>query len=85
MARQSRILVKGLRHATDFDQEYQMAAINKGLCPDLETVFLPASAAYQHFSSTMVREVANYGGDISGLVPDELVDFIKEKAEQWRK
>ena len=55
------VLVKGLRNATDFDQEYQMASINRGICPGLETVFLPASPAYQHFSSTMVREMIRYG------------------------
>jgi len=57
----ARIIVKGLRNATDFDQEYQMAAINRGIWADLETVFLPASIAYQHFSSTMVREMIRYG------------------------
>ena len=77
--RQSRILVKGLRHATDFDQEYQMAAINKGLCHDLETVFLPASAAYQHFSSTMVREMIRYGQPMEKYVPAAVVDELKKR------
>ena len=77
--RQSRILVKGLRHATDFDQEYQMAAINKGLLPDLETVFLPASAGYQHFSSTMVREMIRYGQPMEKYVPAAVVDELKKR------
>ena len=79
------VLVKGLRAVSDYEYEVQMAVINRKLNPDLETMFLASSEKYTYISSTMVREVANYGGDISGLVPDELVDFIKEKAEQWRK
>ena len=79
VARDSRILVKGLRHATDFDQEYQMAAINKGLCPDLETVFLPASAAYQHFSSTMVREMIRYGQPMEKYVPAAVVNELNKR------
>ena len=54
------VIVKGLRNATDFDLEYQMAAINRGIWAELETVFLPASVEYQHFSSTMVREMIRY-------------------------
>ena len=77
--RDSRILVKGLRHATDFDQEYQMAAINKGLCDDLETVFLPASAAYQHFSSTMVREMIRYGQPMEKYVPAAVVSELNKR------
>ena len=70
-------LVKGLRNATDFDQEYQMASINRGICPGLETVFLPASPAYQHFSSTMVREMIRYGQPMEQYVPAPV-------AEQWK-
>ena len=77
--RNCNILVKGLRHATDFDQEYQMAAINKGLCTDLETVFLPASAAYQHFSSTMVREMIRYGQPMEKYVPAAVVAELKKR------
>ena len=50
-------IVRGVRNVTDFDAEYQMALINRGLCPGLETLFLPASASYQHFSSSMAREM----------------------------
>ena len=71
------VLVKGLRNATDFDQEYQMASINRGILPGLETVFLPASPAYQHFSSTMVREMIRYGQPMEQYVPAPV-------AEQWK-
>ena len=76
--RDSRILVKGLRHATDFDQEYQMAAINKGLCPDLETVFLPAQEKYQFISSSAIKEIAAYGGNITDLVPSCVARALKK-------
>ena len=74
-------LVKGVRNATDFDQEYQMAAINKGICPELETVFLPASAAYQHFSSTMVREMIRYHQPLENYVPAPVAQALREQSE----
>ncbi len=77
--RGSHILVKGVRNATDFDQEYQMAAINKGVCPGLETVFLPASAAYQHFSSTMVREMIRYGQPLERYVPEAVIEALRRR------
>ena len=75
----SRVLVKGLRNATDFDQEYQMAAINKGLCPDLETVFLSASAPYQHFSSTMIREMIRYSQPMEKYVPAPVAEELAKR------
>ena len=75
----SRVLVKGLRNATDFDQEYQMAAINKGLCCDLETVFLPASAPYQHFSSTRIREMIRYGQPMEKYVPAPAAEELAKR------
>ena len=74
-------LVKGVRNATDFDQEYQMASINKGICPDLETVFLPASAAYQHFSSTMVREMIRYHQPLEKYVPAPVAQALREQQD----
>ena len=79
------VIIKGLRAASDFDYEFQMDIINKRLNSDIETMFLPSDQKYTFISSTMVREMARYGADLDGLVPDELIDFIKEKAEQWRK
>jgi len=63
------VIVKGVRNMTDFDQEMQMARINGGICPGLETVLLPASAPYEHFSSTMVREMIRYGQPLEKYVP----------------
>ena len=73
------VLVKGVRNATDFDQEYQMAAINRGICPGLETILLPSSPAYQHFSSTMVREMIKYGQPMEKYVPAPVAEEIKRK------
>lgn len=63
------ILVKGVRNSTDFESEKQMARINQGITAELETVLLPASAAYEHFSSTMVREMIRYHQPLEKYVP----------------
>ena len=78
------VLIKGLRAASDFDYEFQMDMINKKVNPDLETMFLTADQKYTFLSSTIVREMARYGADLKGLVPDELIGFIEDKAKKWR-
>ena len=75
------VIVKGLRNATDFDLEYQMAAINRGIWAELETVFLPASVEYQHFSSTMVREMIRYRHPLEKYVPRAVAEELKQKTE----
>ncbi len=70
-------LVKGLRAVTDFEYEFQMALINKKLNPALETVFINTDQRYMYLSSSAVREVARYGGDISGFVPEALQQRIQ--------
>ena len=61
-------IVKGLRAMTDFDYEFQMAQMNSNLA-DFETIFIPASPEYGYVSSSMVKEINSYGGDVSKLVP----------------
>ena len=78
------VVVKGLRAASDFDYEFQMNMINKRLNPTVETMFLTASEQYTFLSSSIVREVAQYGAELKGLVPDEIIPDIEEKAKQWR-
>lgn len=73
------IVIRGLRAITDFDYEIQIAQTNKVEYPDLETVFLTTSLNYSYLSSTIVREFASYGGDISRFVPAEIIPRIKEK------
>ena len=75
------VIVKGLRNATDFDLEYQMAAINRGIWAELETVFLPASVEYQPFSSTMVREMIRYRQPLEKYVPRAVAEELKQKTE----
>ena len=72
------ILVKGIRSAADLDIEIQMARINAGVVPGLETVFLPASAEYQHFSSTMAREMIRYGQPLEKYVPTPVAAELKK-------
>ena len=78
------VIVKGLRAASDFEYEFQMNLINKKINPDLETMFLTASGKYTFLSSSVVREMAFYGADLTGLVPNELIEEIVAKAKQWR-
>lgn len=76
------VLIKGLRAASDFDYEFQMDSINKRLNPALETMFLTADQRYTFLSSSIVRELAHYGADLRGLVPEEIIGFIEEKARR---
>ena len=72
-------VVKGLRVMSDFEYEFQMALTNMSLNPGTETVFLPASIDCMFLSSSMVREVARYGRDISAFVPAEIAGDIQKK------
>ena len=79
------VVVKGLRAASDFDYEFQMNLINKKINPEMETMFITSSEKYTFLSSSIVREMAIYGADLTGLVPDEIKDEILKKAIGWRK
>ena len=85
-ARQKRActLVKGLRAVSDYENELQMALINRKLNPRLETMFLPSSAKYTYVSSSMVKEMARYGADLSDFVPREIIGDINERMRQRR-
>lgn len=75
----AKIIVRGLRAVTDFEYELQIAQVNHVELPELETIFLTTSLNYSYLSSTVVREFASYGGDISRFVPAEIVPLIEEK------
>lgn len=75
----AKIVVKGLRAVSDFESEFQMALTNQKLCDDLETLFIPASTEYMFLSSSIVKEIASYDGDLTGLVPDDLIPIIKSR------
>ncbi len=72
-------IVKGLRALSDFEYEFQMALTNKKLNPELETMFLATSAENMFLSSSMVKQIAGFGGDISPFVPAVILDEIKER------
>ena len=78
----ARVLVKGLRAVSDYEQEVQMAVINRKLNPRLETMFLASSDKYTYLSSTVVKEMARYGADLGEFVPREIVDDVDRKMRQ---
>ena len=73
------VIIKGLRAVSDFEYEFQMAHINRRLRPDIETVFLMASAEHSFLSSSIVKEIARLGGDFAGLVPDGILPLMRAK------
>lgn len=76
---EAQMVVRGLRAITDFEYELQMSQTNHKLEPEIETVFLTTSLEYSYLSSTTVKEVAAFGGDISQFVPEFVADRIQEK------
>ncbi len=76
--RGANVIVRGVRNATDFDVEYQLALINSGIYPGLETMMMPASAAYQHFSSTMAREMIRYRQPLEKYLPAAVIPLVLE-------
>lgn len=76
-------IVKGLRAVSDFDYELQMAQMNHGLT-GVETLFVPTSPTYSFLSSSLVKEVALYGGDVSHLVPESVLRRLRERIAETR-
>ncbi len=74
--RQAGVLLRGLRVLSDFEQELQMAHTNKTLCREVETVFLATAKEYSFLSSSMVKEIAQFGGSIEHLVPENVAEDI---------
>ena len=70
------VILKGIRTVTDFDYEFQMLNMNRALTPEIETVFLAPSEANSYISSTLVRQIAGYGGDISQFVHPAVEDAL---------
>jgi len=75
----ARIIVRGLRAATDFEYELQIAHANADLAPDIDTVFLPTRTNYGFISASLVREIASHGGDVSRYAPPEVCQALKQK------
>jgi len=77
--RGAQVIVRGLRALSDFEYEFQMTLMNQRLEPGIQTVFMMPSEAYSYVSSRLVKEVARLGGDVTGLVPAEVVARLKKR------
>ncbi len=79
------IIMRGLRAVIDFEYEFQMAGMNRGMNPDVEVVFLTPSEKYLFISSTIVREVAFFGGEVSRFVHPVVADALKKQVEERKR
>lgn len=77
---QASVIFRGLRDASDFDYEMQMAGMNGAMAPQIHTVFLPASPGVRHITGTLVRQIALMGGDVSSFVAPAVAKLLKSKA-----
>lgn len=80
-----RVIVRGLRAVSDFEYEFQMAGMNRHLLPDVETLFMTPSDQYQFISGTIVREIAQLGGDVSKFVFPSVERWLHEKSKERRE
>ncbi len=78
------VVIKGLRAMSDYEKEAQMALINRKLNPRLETMFMPSSARYTYLSSSVVKELASYGADLTDFIPREIMGDMQKKMENGR-
>ena len=78
----ARAIVKGLRAISDFEYEFEMNQLNRKLAPDIESVYVMASPEYSFLSSTGVKELATFGGDITDLVPDEVAKQLADRIQR---
>lgn len=83
--RGSCVIVKGLRAGSDFENEFQMALINHKINPDLDTMFLTAESQYMYLSSSTVKELGNYGVDLSDFLPGEIIPDFQARIENKKK
>ena len=79
------MVIRGLRAITDFEYELQMSQTNRKVAPELETMFLTTSIEYSYLSSTTVREIAAYGGDVSQFVPEAVAGELEAKMKAKRR
>ncbi len=76
---QSRVILRGLRAVSDFEFEFQLAGMNRHLGPEIETVFMTPSERYAFISSSLIREIARFGGDVSAFVPSPVLTALSQK------
>ena len=80
--RGARVVVRGLRAVSDFEYEFQLAGMNRGMYPDVETIFLTPGEQFMFISATIVREISTMGGDTSKFVPKYVGERLKVKIQQ---
>ena len=83
-AEDAQVILRGLRAASDFEYEFQMAGMNRIMHPEVETMFLTPSEQYMFISATIVREIARFGGDVSQFVHPAVAAKLKIKAAEFR-
>lgn len=76
---EANVILRGLRAVADFDYEFQLASMNRFMNPDIESMFLMPSEKYMYISSSIVREIAKLGGDVTGFVPPLVVKALESK------
>ena len=83
-ANEATVIIRGLRAVSDFEYEFQLASMNRRLAPDLETIFLTPEDGFTYVSSSLVREIARYGGDVSNFLHPKVEKALKARlAEQY--
>ncbi len=80
--RDADVIVRGLRAVSDFEYEFQMAQANRKLCPKAETVFLASKSEYTYFSSSVVKQIGMFGGDIKDFVPEYILGRIANRLKK---
>ena len=78
------VILRGLRAISDYEYETQIALINRKMAPEIETLFLPTSAEFSYLNSTIVKEIASFGGCIRGLVPPVVEKRLRDKFSKKR-
>lgn len=82
VAHEANVIIRGVRNGTDYDAEAQLAHINRSIYPQLETLLLPASGEYQHFSSSMAREMIRYHQPLEKYLPASIIPLVREWTDQ---
>jgi pantetheine-phosphate adenylyltransferase len=78
----AQVIIRGLRAVTDFEYELQMAQTNRVLAPDVDTIFLTTSLEYAYLSSTTMKEVASFGGELKEFAPPEIIELVQAKMDE---
>ena len=81
----ARVMLRGLRTTSDMESEFTMALMNRTLDPDIETVFLMAKEGYAHVSSSLLRQVANFGGDLAKFVPQQVWPALEARVRERQR